>query len=473
MPASATFTVDTPLPIEVNCPADLTVDACLDSLAIDALFRDWLNGFSVDGGCVYDSTRLDTLIAPDSCGGSITVNFMASDSCAGDASCSATFTVDTPLPIEVNCPADLTVDACLDSLAIDALFRDWLNGFSVDGGCVYDSTRLDTLIAPDSCGGSITVNFMASDSCAGDASCSATFTVDTPLPIEVNCPADLTVDACLDSLAIDALFRDWLNGFSVDGGCVYDSTRLDTLIAPDSCGGSITVNFMASDSCAGDASCSATFTVDTPLPIEVNCPADLTVDACLDSLAIDALFRDWLNGFSVDGGCVYDSTRLDTLIAPDSCGGSITVNFMASDSCAGDASCSATFTVDAPLPIEVNCPADLTVDACLDSLAIDALFRDWLNGFSVDGGCVYDSTRLDTLIAPDSCGGSITVNFMASDSCAASCSATFTVDTPLPISTARLTSPSMLAWLWPSMPSLEIGSMAFLSTVVVSTTPPD
>ncbi len=322
---------------------------------------------------------------------------MASDSCAGDASCSATFTVDTPLPIEVNCPADLTVDACLDSLAIDALFRDWLNGFSVDGGCVYDSTRLDTLIAPDSCGGSITVNFMASDSCAGDASCSATFTVDTPLPIEVNCPADLTVDACLDSLAIDALFRDWLNGFSVDGGCVYDSTRLDTLIAPDSCGGSITVNFMASDSCAGDASCSATFTVDAPLPIEVNCPGDTTLQPCLPQAHITNAFDLWLSQFSASGGCGLDSLTLDTALMnrPDSTGGSFTITATAYSPCLPPESCSSTFTVSQPAPVQTTIESTI----CFADTII-------FNGQNIFAEGPY----MDTLMAANGCDSIITLN---------------------------------------------------------------
>jgi hypothetical protein len=79
----------------LTCASDLTVAACQTQVAVDAEYATWLGTASGSGGCNGVLTNNSTG-APDKSGGSKTVIFTYTSSCAPiTTTCSATFTVNT------------------------------------------------------------------------------------------------------------------------------------------------------------------------------------------------------------------------------------------------------------------------------------------------------------------------------------------------------------------------------------------
>ncbi|WP_333878409.1 hypothetical protein, partial [Flavobacterium sp.] len=105
-----------------------------------------------------------------------------------------------------------------------------------------------------------------------------------------------------------------------------------------------------------------TVTIIPIIPIQINCPQNSSTSACAyaDQAAVNAAFQTWLAGFTASGGNgTLVTSGLQNHTAPALCtGGSVTVNFSASDDCGKQASCSATFTITAPAAVTTNAPAN-------------------------------------------------------------------------------------------------------------------
>jgi hypothetical protein len=226
----------------------------------------------------------------------------------------------------------------------------------------------------------------------------------------------------------------------------------DNTGAPAACGGATTVTFTYTSSCAPlTTSCQATFTVPAPPVVSLTCPVNTTTSACLTQAQANTAFSAWLATASGSGGCNAVLTNNHTG-APTVCvGGSTTVTFTYTSSCAPFiTTCQATFTVPAPSAVVLTCPVNTTTAACQSQASIDAAFAAWLATASASGGCSQGLTNNNTG-APDACGGATTVTFTYSSSCApftTSCQATFTVppdETPPSITNASATPVA----LWP------------------------
>jgi hypothetical protein len=325
--------------------------------------------------------------------------------------------VSAPATVVLTCPTTTTVAACQTQAAIDAAFTAWLATASASGGCNGSLTNNST-VAPSSCGGSTTVTFTYTSSCAPlSSSCSATFTVAAPAVVVLTCPTTTTVAACQNQTAVDAAFAAWLATASATGGCNGSLTN-DNTGAPSICGGSTTVNFTYTSTCTPFTStCSATFTVAAPAVVVLTCPTATTVAACQTQTAVDAAFAAWLATASATGGCDGSLTN-DNTGAPSICGGSTTVNFTYTSSCTPfTSSCSSTFTVTAPAGVVLTCAVDQTEAACQTQTAINTAFATWLATASATGGCNGSLTNNNTG-APSACGGSTTVTFTYTSSCA-------------------------------------------------------
>ena len=100
---------------------------------------------------------------------------------------------------------------------------------------------------------------------------------------------------------------------------------------------------------------------------------------------MDAQFAAWLATASASGGCNGNLSN-NNQGAPSACGGSTTVTWTYTSSCAPlSTTCTATFTVPAPAPVVLTCPTDLTVAACQTQTAVDAQFTAWLATASASG----------------------------------------------------------------------------------------
>ena len=236
-----------------------------------------------------------------------------------------------------------------------------------------------------------------------------------PAPaVVVSCPAPFVPNtACMDQAAIDAAFAQWLGQASVNGGCSPTLSN-DAGMAPRACeGGTVTVEFIGRDGCSADT-CTSTFTIPAAPAIVLTCPADEEIAACTSQADIDAAFALWLTEVSSTGGCNVIITD-NSGSAPDSCGGSVTVQFIATGDCKAD-TCTSVFTVLAPDDIVLTCPVDEVIASCTSQSEIDAAFALWLAEVSSTGGCNVIITD-NSGNAPDSCGGSVTVEFTATGDC--------------------------------------------------------
>jgi len=177
-----------------------------------------------------------------------------------------------------------------------------------------------------------------------------------------------------------------------------------------------------SDGCP-TASVSGIVTVITSIPVVVNCSPNTTQSACAyaEQAALNTSFNAWLDGFTASGrNGTLVPLGLSDFRAPNLCsGGSVTVNFSASDSCGKQASCSANFTLTAAPAVTVNAPANASTSAWMfaDHVAVNAAFATWLTGFRVSGGC--NATRsYGTPTAPvRRNGGTTTGTYTVNDLC--------------------------------------------------------
>ncbi|MBK8109069.1 MAG: hypothetical protein IPK46_01355 [Saprospiraceae bacterium] len=224
---------DNELPVVLTCPINTTTAACQSPAAINAAFTSWLSTASGSGGCNGVLTNNNTG-APAACGGSTMVTFTYTSTCSPiTTTCQATFTVASAPPVILTCPTNTTVASCQTQTAVDAAFTTWLATASASGGCSGMLTN-NNAGAPDACGGTTTVTFTYSSSCAPLTTfCQASFTVSpttTPTPSFTNC--DNTINL----------------------GCNPGSLPSCTGIANGSFGGAVT----ASNSCGSvPVSCSA------------------------------------------------------------------------------------------------------------------------------------------------------------------------------------------------------------------------
>ncbi len=412
----------------LTCPTNTTAAACQTQAAVNTAFAAWLATASASGGCNGVLTNNNTG-APSACGGSTTVTFTYTSTClAPTTTCQATFTVAAPPTVVLTCPTNTTAAACQTQAAVNTAFAAWLATASANGGCNGVLTNNNTG-APSACGGSTTVTFTYTSTCAPlTTTCQATFTVATPPTVALTCPTNTTAAACQTQTAVNAAFATWLASASASGGCNGVLTNNNTG-APSACGGSTTVTFTYTSSCAPlTTTCQATFTVASS-PVVLTCPTNTTAAACQTQAAVNTAFAAWLATASASGGCNGVLTNNNTG-APSACGGSTTVTFTYTSTCAPlTTTCQATFTVAAPPTVILTCPTNTTAAACQTQAAVNTAFATWLASASASGGCNGLLTNNNTG-APSACGGSTTVTFTYTSSCApttTTCQATFTV----------------------------------------------
>ncbi|HSQ46702.1 MAG TPA: hypothetical protein VLM44_07250, partial [Lutibacter sp.] len=169
----------------VICPNNVTLPACSTQEQINTAFADWKAGFSYNGGVIpvtesYAYTggaiigsNLNTVLPPDSCGGTVSITYTATDFCEQIVSCSATFTVtpDTVAPIFNTIPQNITV-ACRGDVP-DMINLGWTDN------CDGSGSVLGTDVSDEkSCPETITRTWTYTDACGNTASAVQIITVD-------------------------------------------------------------------------------------------------------------------------------------------------------------------------------------------------------------------------------------------------------------------------------------------------------
>ncbi|WP_317292988.1 T9SS type A sorting domain-containing protein [Aestuariibaculum lutulentum] len=431
--AIGSFTLTVLEAITISCPEDDGVVACTSQEDLNTAFNDWKALFTYQVGDTQESVMysingedpigsLDEIMAPDICGGEITIEIIASDECVVDGlTCSATFTVDSAPDLTIDTPANKTVSACDGDIA--AQWDAFVAAFSVSGGCSPSGAFEVTPAMPDVCGGSIELNYQVSDVCYAGSDNKATFTITAAPDLTIDTPANKTVSACDGDIA--AQWDAFVAAFSVSGGCSPSGAFEVTPAMPDVCGGSIELNYQVSDVCYAGSDNKATFTITAAPDLTIDTPANKTVSACDGDIA--AQWDAFVAAFSVSGGCSPSGAFEVTPAMPDVCGGSIELNYQVSDVCYAGSDNKATFTITAAPDLTIDTPANKTVSACDGDIA--AQWDAFVAAFSVSGGCSPSGAFEVTPAMPDVCGGSIELNYQVSDVCYAGSDnkATFTI----------------------------------------------
>ncbi|WP_189318528.1 gliding motility-associated C-terminal domain-containing protein [Flavobacterium sp. LM5] len=439
---SRTITVSPAALPTMTAPADITV-ACGSIPSPSTL--SFSNGLT--GGCEISGTsNASTFTAtPNSCGGTVTETWTATDTCGRAlASVSRTITVSPAALPTMTAPADITV-ACGSIPSPSTL--SFSNGLT--GGCEISGTsNASTFTAtPNSCGGTVTETWTATDTCGRAlASVSRTITVSPAALPTMTAPADITV-ACGALPTPSAI--SYSNGLT--GGCEISGTSNASTFSttPNSCGGTVTETWTATDTCGRAlASVSRTITVSPAALSTMTAPADITV-ACGALPAPSTI--SYSNGLT--GGCEISGTSNASTFSttPNSCGGTVTETWTATDTCGRAlASVSRTITVSPAALSTMTAPADITV-ACGALPAPSTL--SFSNGLT--GGCEISGTSNASTFSttPNSCGGTVTETWTATDTCGralASVSRTITVS---PAALSTMTAPADITVACGALPS--------------------
>jgi len=272
--------------------------------------------------------------------------------------------------------------------------------------------------------------YVATGEC-GSNTCTRTFNWSVTSGASLLCPANTTTPACQTQTAVDQTFATFLASAQiVSGGCNGVLSNNNTG-APSACGGSTSVTFTYTNGCGPGNSCTVSFTVAAPSPPNASVNVGTTVvSACQTQTAINSVYNTWLsNNVFTSGGCNGVLTNNSTG-APSACGGSTTVTWTYTTSCAQPILRSATFQVQSPPTVVLNCPINQTEPAGLSQAQVNAAFSAWLASCTAFGGC-NGSLSNNSMGAPPASGGSTTVTFTYASSCApltTTCQSTFTVE---------------------------------------------
>ena len=257
--------------------------------------------------------------------------------------------IQSPENVQIVCAGDITVGSGLTQQQINTAFADWLDDVTATGGCNVSITNNNTG-APPACGGTVSVTFTASSTCGDGASCTASFTVPSTEEIQVSCPSNIIVNACQTQTEVNIAFANWLASATGSGGTITTSPA--NPVAPSACGGSVTVEWKVTGTCASKI-CSATFTVAAAGNIVIDCPDNVTLSGGLTQDQINAAYDSWLASVTASSACGLNITNNST--AYPVCGQTTTVTWKATNSCGDETTCSATFTVPAcDVPVETG-----------------------------------------------------------------------------------------------------------------------
>ena len=440
--------------VVVSCPDDLVVGACDYSTPqeLNDAFDVWLSQFDISGqGCGVTEPQINVDGSTELCLGQdivITASYNISDGCT-TSTCTRTFTQLGYESINLSCPLSVSYSSCdfADQDELDATFQDWIAEFNVSGGCNINLPDLSVYSAPLLCSNAETVvEINLSDICT-TANCIVSFSIEASEPVSLSCPTSVDVSGCIfdSQQELEDYFYEWLGEFIVvNEGCGVEPIDLSQYLPPLLCetqGQVVTVSISITDGCSS-ADCFEQFEL-TPreLPI-VSCPGDVSYSTCqfTDQQDLADIYNAWVDEFViVEDGCVtISNNRIDV---PDFCSEEdqvITIDFGESDVCFSDA-CSATFTLTGTSVVEVNCPGDVSYDACNinNQAELEGLYNSWLSEFYViNAGCGVQEPDLSIYGIPQLCPNSemkeISIDYNIDDNCSeAGCTATFTI-TPTP-----------------------------------------
>ncbi|MFV5696551.1 gliding motility-associated C-terminal domain-containing protein [Flavobacterium sp. LB3P122] len=390
----------------MTSPGNITVSC--GSIPVSSTIS-FSNGLS--GGCLISGTsNLSTFSStPNACGGTVTETWSSKDICGRTITAVSRIITVTPAALPtMSPPANITV-AC-GSIPVPSTIS-FSNG--LNGGCLISGTSDPSTFSatPNGCGGTVIETWTAMDNCGRTVTAvSRTITVSPATLPTMTAPGNITV-ACGSMPAPRTI--NFSNGLS--SGCLISGTSNPSSfsITPNACGGTVTETWTGMDICGRTvAAVSRIITVNPAALPTMTAPSNITV-ACGSIPAPSTI--NFTNG--LNGGCLISGTSNFSTFSssPNSCGGTVTETWNATDSCGRTITTVSRIITVSPaiLPI-MTAPSNITV-ACGSIPAPSTI--NFTNG--LNGGCLISGTSNSSNLSsiPNSCGGTVTETWAGTDTC--------------------------------------------------------
>lgn len=290
----------------VECEQQIIV---VDNIAPSASAPALINGIQ----CIANVPSPDPLVVTDendNCGGVVTVSWL-SDANNGGSGCPSSpyivnriyrvtdqcgnytdvtqniiVTDNTPPIITGTIPASSVIGCTTADApgAVSTIAALESLGITINDNCTPKTNLLLSSSSTSSgiCPLVVTRTYIITDLCGNSTNCVHIITINPPV-VAFLCPSSVIEPACQSQDAINTAFSFWLATASASGGCngVLTSNPMSP-VAPSACGGSTTITWTYTNSCAPSGiTCSATFTVTADMAPVISCPYTLpqVVDA--------------------------------------------------------------------------------------------------------------------------------------------------------------------------------------------------
>jgi gliding motility-associated-like protein len=414
-------TIDDTAPV-IECPDDLIIE-CESGLEIGVIINDWINQVNAFDECSseVDISNNSNGAFPLLCGEPMMVIFTATDNCNNSSTCVSTVSlIDTIGPIIV-CPESLVIE-CNSNDNLTDLFTDWLTSVTAIDECDEDVILTNDFdgVLPAICGGTISILFIATDSCGNSNTCESTFEIiDTTAP-DISCPENLILECDSDQDAMDLIIQ-WMDLVVASDLC-DDSVAITNnydYILPELCGSAVTILFIAWDDCGNTSFCAATVRIEDTISPEITCPENLVIE-CVQGQDISILITNWLAEVHASDLCDTSLVVINNYSGeiPDLCGDEIVVEYNAVDDCDNSSQCTASIILIDTTSPEITCPFPLVIE-CNILFDVESIIQAWLDGATAFDNCSVDMDVNNNYTISDLelCGDESVVIFSVSDDC--------------------------------------------------------
>ena len=441
--------------IELTCPTASIEAACQTQAVIDSKYATWLATVKAGGGCNGVLTNNSTG-APSSCGGSVTVTFTYTSSCAPlTTTCSSTFTVlADAAPTIASCAVARNIEGCNTSVitgppfsattasSSEAVFENATNQGNTSDACgITGVTYID--VAAGTCPIIVTRTWTVIDACGHTASCNQVITVDgSANPAISSCPVTRNIEGCgtlaitgpsfstLSATSTEAIFENAINQGNASDLCGITSVvYID--VATGSCPIVVIRTWTLTNACGNSASCNQIINVDdTASPVITTCAVTRTIEGCslsalsnpvfslTNTVSSEAVFENTVNqGNAADACGISAVTYLDAVVG--TCPIVVTRLWTITDACGNTSTCNQVINVIDATPPVISCPSNLTLQCTANTIPAstgNALANDncdpspivtW-SDITVAGSCPQAYTINRTWTATDLCCNSTT-----------------------------------------------------------------
>jgi len=397
---------------DIDCPSELNLSA--GDPDIVTTVEDYISNILITDCNSYTRTDdLDRSLLDFMCDDElvIPVTIMAIDSCDNDSNCSFDITIRNSVVSSINCAQDTIIECGNPDNDID--IQRWLDtstAFDTEGnGFVVTNDFFSSGFDLEQCGESFTVEFVMMDNCNSTLTCTSSLRVeDTTIP-EIICPKDTafvfgtpTFDDDINTYLSLASGSDNCGGVSITP--VYNSNYVI-----DDCLGfvDVPVTFTVMDDCSYSNNCESILTVRSERAPIINCPQDLVLECGgADNITTINAWRLAADGFD------FDMTELD-VTSPGyndsdfmalTCGDTLLVTFVMTNSCNIDITCDALILLEDNTPPQLVCQDDISVSttdvgapADIDAWLLTAMTMDNCSMTALEYDLAIDFTDLCSL----------------------------------------------------------------------------